>query len=262
MNGMVEYAHVQPNGWSLAGGRSRVPMLDRSGRWRRPKAVVFDLDNTLYPLERYVLSGFEAVATHVARTRGLSEEAVRSLLTRERARGGQAVAFQVLCREFGLGPEMVPLLVEVYRAHRPSITLDRDARAVLEDLRSDGWRLGVLTNGLPSVQARKVEALELGALVDHVMYAEHFASGGKPALAAFVEAIRRLGTRPDRTVLVGDDLRCDIAGARAAGLAAIWLAGPGAMVEPPPEADHVVRSLREVPGIVTSIVEGVTRHAA
>jgi ribonucleotide monophosphatase NagD (HAD superfamily) len=44
---------------------------------------------------------------------------------------------------------------------------------------------------------------------------------GKPNTPIFEDAIRRLGTT--RVVMVGDTLETDIAGARAAGLDAVWI---------------------------------------
>ena len=44
---------------------------------------------------------------------------------------------------------------------------------------------------------------------------------GKPNTPIFEDAIRRLGT--SRVVMVGDTLETDIAGARAAGLDAVWI---------------------------------------
>ena len=48
-----------------------------------------------------------------------------------------------------------------------------------------------------------------------------FARLGKPNTPIFEDAIRRLGT--SRAVMVGDTLETDIAGARAAGLDAVWI---------------------------------------
>jgi len=50
---------------------------------------------------------------------------------------------------------------------------------------------------------------------------------GKPDPAVFLEAARRLGTDPARTVYVGDELDIDAAAAAAAGLVGIWLDRPG-----------------------------------
>ena len=50
---------------------------------------------------------------------------------------------------------------------------------------------------------------------------------GKPDPRVFVEACRRLGTAPERTAYVGDELDVDAVAARAAGLLGIWVDRPG-----------------------------------
>lgn len=60
---------------------------------------------------------------------------------------------------------------------------------------------------------------------------------GKPAPHLFLEAAARLGLPPARLVMIGDQLETDVAGARAAGMAAALLAGvsrwdPAASIAP------------------------------
>src|SRR5262249_5612834 len=55
----------------------------------------------------------------------------------------------------------------------------------------------------------------------------------KPDPRFFLAAIETLGIEPARTVMVGDSLARDMAGARAAGLAHIWLASDPARHGPP-----------------------------
>src|SRR4029453_15601114 len=108
--------------------------------------------------------------------------------------------------------------VEVIRRHEPALALGSVASAVLAQLRADGWRPGILTNGLPATQRAKVEALGLESRVDAVLYAEEHAPGGKPSRAAFDAALAAVGTPGNCAVFIGDDLVNDIHGARAAGL--------------------------------------------
>jgi putative hydrolase of the HAD superfamily len=247
--------------WFYDADRPQLPAVDRRGRWRGSRGMILDLDDTLYPLHRYRQSGYAAVASYCATRFDVLASEVFTLLSRCAGAGQGQTAFQTLCQRFGLNVETVPVLLEVYRAHKPTIVLSHGAFDMLRTLRGDGWRLAVLTNGLPSVQSRKVTALGLDALVDHVVFAEEVAPGGKPAPAAFAEAVRCLGTRVDRTVCVGDDLRCDIVGARTAGLATIRLASNG-LTATAIDADIVVQSLSDVPRAAVSLLEGVTRHAA
>lgn len=243
-------------------GRDRVVGIERHPRSRRKKGVIFDLDDTLYPRQRFVQSGFAAVARHLASTYGVSGDIAFATLSRCQAREQQSQAFQVLCERFGLDQAIVPTLVDVFRSHRPNIFLGHGVREALRSLRTGGWRLAVLTNGLPSVQTKKVEALGLADLVDHVLYAEHYAPSGKPAREVFSEAVARLGVPTDRIVCVGDDPERDVAGARACGIATIRLARPGVTVRPDREADIVIAGVDEVPYAASSLIEGVTRHVA
>ena len=73
----------------------------------------------------------------------------------------------------------------------------------------------------------------------------------KPDPRIFLAAIETLGIEPARTVMVGDSLARDMAGARAAGLAHIWLVPDPARHGPPCcQEDRVIRSLREVEGLL------------
>ena len=85
--------------------------------------------------------------------------------------------------------------------------------------------VGVLTNGHPSIQQAKLDRLGLG-------WARLFASADlpapKPHRLAFWTACEALGVTPSQTVImVGDDPTNDIAGARDAGLGAIWFRRDG-----------------------------------
>lgn len=244
------------------GAVARLPAAARSPRWRRPSGLIIDLDNTLYPTRRFVTSGFAAVAAHVDRRFGVVADDAFTHLAGCLVQGNQSTAFQSLCATFSLSADAVSELVRVYRDHRPNIFLGRGAREMLTRLRAAEWRLAVLTNGAPSVQEKKVQALGIADLVDHVIYAERVVPGGKPSGLAFAEARERLGTRVERTICLGDDPRTDIAGAREAGLATIRLALPDVTVPAGQDADIVVDVLTAVPGAARALVEGVSRHVA
>ncbi|MEZ5290599.1 MAG: HAD family hydrolase [Vicinamibacterales bacterium] len=231
---------------------------------REPRAVLFDLDDTLYAHERFILSGFRAVAAHVATTSPLTAgAALEVLLDAFQAARGQEL--QALAGRAGLGAAAVPGLVDLMRTHVPDLALPELTRSVLCAL-APGWRLGIVTNGRPDIQARKVRALGLGALVSTVVYAtEHGTGQGKPDRAPFHEACRRLGVAREAAIFVGDDPVCDIAGAREAGLRTIWL--PARAVPTGDRtaglADIVVASLAAVPGVAARMFSPEWRaHAA
>ena len=195
---------------------------------RESRAIVFDLDDTLYAYSEFVRSGFRAVAARLAVEQGLSAPAVVSRLGRARAGGEQGRELQVLCAHFGLPLSLVPSLVALVRDHVPSIRLPRTSSHVLASVRTR-WRVGILTNGDPAVQRRKVRALGLERWVNAVVYAEECGDGsGKPAPDGFRTVLAQLGAAPRGAVFVGNDVGADIEGAAAIGMNTIHVDTPGA----------------------------------
>lgn len=222
----------------------------------RARAVLFDLDDTLYRERRFILSGFLAVARSIG---GDNEADVRPLfrtLLESLRAGRRAVALQDLCARHGLHTSKADDLVEVIRSHRPALRLPNASRRVLEHLRP-AWRLGIVTNGPAGTQRRKVAALGVEGLVDAVVFASEHGSGrGKPEREPFLAACSRLGVDPRRCVFVGDNPVCDVAGARAVGMQTILLVhGPRAeRGADDGGADRVVQSIAEVPRAVEALL--------
>lgn len=91
--------------------------------------------------------------------------------------------------------------------------------ATLAELRHSGYRLVVVSNANGTVR-QAFARLGLLPLVDMVIdSAEERLEKPDPRL--FDRALERSGARGDRTVHVGDFFHIDVAGARAAGLAAV-----------------------------------------
>jgi putative hydrolase of the HAD superfamily len=219
-----------------------------------PTAVVFDLDDTLYPERRFALSGYAAMATQLAGETGMPARVLYRFLVRRFRDGGREGLLQALCAAYALPVADVPRLVEIIRTHRPRLRLPRPSHAVLGELRRQGHRLGVLTNGLPSTQRAKIAALGLASAVDVVVYAQECAPDGKPARVCFTTVLRRLEVDAPSAVFVGDHPEKDVAGAAAAGLRTIWMPGRRLPLDLP-AADAVAGSLADVPVLVARLLE-------
>jgi len=222
---------------------------------RETRAVIFDLDDTLYPRAWFVLSGFMAVAQYLDTELGIARETtVRSLRRFNAKHPGRE--FQELCRAFELPETIIPSLVETVRTHEPCIHLPEESAAVLRQMRGD-WRIGILTNGIPATQRRKIEALRLAKLVDAVVYAADCGTGtGKPEPAAFTTVLQRLNVPPARAVFVGDDPVADIAGAARVGMRTILFAGLDSSLEPEKMPDAWAMSMLDVPRAADLLVRG------
>ena len=217
-------------------------------------AIIFDLDDTLHRERRWVMSGFSALACHLEQSLGLDARDVFRRLVASLRAGRRHAALQALCVDLDLPEESIPNWVAIIRLHQPRLRLPASTISTLQDLRST-WRLVVLTNGLPAVQARKVRALGVEPLVDAVVYAGHY-GGGKPEARPFLEAAARVATHPARCVFVGDDPWCDIYGAGAVGMRTIRIrCHADRASEPACDADAVVTRLDQVSGIAGQLLQ-------
>ena len=134
----------------------------------------------------------------------------------------------------------------VRRAMLDAIHFDAyaDAAPALRALRAGGLRLVVASNwdcSLPSV----LEEAGLADLVDAVVPSA-VAGAAKPDPRLFEAALDAAGCAPHEALHVGDSLENDVAGATAAGIAALLLVRSG---DAPPGVP-VIRSLVELPAVL------------
>lgn len=221
----------------------------------RDRAVLFDMDDTLYDEATFVRSGFAHVAGEIARLAGVSADDVEAHMHRVLGTEGRGRIFDSALAFVGIRPEpaLVARLVTAYREHRPAIALDPKLADMLTRLRSC-WRLGIVTDGLATVQRRKVAALGLDSLVDTIVYCWE-EEAPKPHTSGFLKALQNLLVAPERAVVVGDRPDHDMAAARAIGARCIRVLtgrfrderdSPGTM------PDAIVSDLASVEPILTA----------
>ena len=126
------------------------------------RAVIFDLDDTLYPLRRFVQSGFAAVADHLGAHAGAARARARFVCWRApRGRAARPRTAGVPGGTSTCRPTMLPELVDVMRAPPAAPATVRRRAPGARRAADRGWRIGMLTNGPAPIQARKVSALGL-----------------------------------------------------------------------------------------------------
>ena len=192
------------------------------------RAVIFDLDDTLYPERDYVLSGFRAVAQWAQRQLGVPFDEGYHRFERLFAEGVRGTTFNRWLRDTGLPQaSRVPEMVRVYRCHQPDIRPFEGVPPLLERLELR-YLLGLISDGHLQVQRKKWRALGLEAYFSAVVFSDE---GGrecwKPSTWPYRQALRRLGCAPDEAVYVGDNLQKDFAGANQLGMGTIYLLRPG-----------------------------------
>lgn len=163
------------------------------------KAIVFDLDDTLFPEIEYVKSGFRAIAKEFGDD---FYEKLWNLFCEDRKDVYQRAGFpEAQCKR----------CIEIYRNHFPDIRLDKETEETLVSLKEKGYKLGIITDGRPEGQRNKIKALGLDNIMDYIIVTDEF--GGetfrKPHPKSFELMREKLGVEFDEMMYIGDNPKKD-----------------------------------------------------
>lgn len=191
------------------------------------QAIVFDLDDTLYPEHAYVQSGFRAVAAWAERQFGVPSESGSAMLQGLFAFGVRGDTFNRWLESWGLlSDEHLSQAVQVYREHRPVISPYPEVNELLPRLHN-GYRLGLVSDGYLEVQRNKWTSLGLGAYFDSVVFSDELGRDAwKPSPQPFLALLKKLCVSGEQAVYVADNPRKDFLGARSAGMRTIRVRRP------------------------------------
>lgn len=130
--------------------------------------------------------------------------------------------------------------------------LDPEAIPLLDSLRARGIRVGLCSNAPYRVQSLHAQLAFLG-LDGHLDAVTFSAEVGwrKPSRRIFAAALSALGTTAERTVMVGDSVAADIAGAHAAGMRAVLIRRSADGTSG--DADEVIAALHELRGALRNM---------
>ncbi len=174
------------------------------------KAVIFDIDDTLISEYDYVLSGYKAVSKRLVKDSDIKltgKELFDTLL--KLSKDGFHYVYNRLFKELGLkeDEERIKELVYIYQNHDPDIRLYDDVDKTLTALKEKGCRLGVISDGDPKRQRRKLRVCEAEKYFDKVIITDEL--GGeeyrKPDTRSFEIMSRELETSFEDMIYVGDN---------------------------------------------------------
>lgn len=231
---------------------------------RRIRAVLFDVDGTLYvqPPLRLIMACEMALAYATARTnheRRFARRVAAFRRSREQLRADVGTAdclahrqYSVVSEQLKCGREEVERAVREWMHERPLKWLKYCRRSglihCLDALAASGIRLGVFSD-YPAEE--KLAALGIRDRFDFALSAtDPEIDALKPHPKGFLEAIRRWNVRAEEVLYVGDRIEVDAAGALAAGMACAVIGADGRR----PEAARItpIKGLKELPRVVES----------
>jgi putative hydrolase of the HAD superfamily len=217
--------------------------------------IVFDLDDTLFPEREFVQSGFKAVDEWLRTTRSIA--GFQEAASTEFIAGVRGNIFNRALLRLGVldDPELVRQMVEVYRAHKPTIRLFADAAWALDHF-AVTKQLGLLTDGYLAIQQRKVAALGIAERFASIVFSDEAGrEAWKPSAIPYEKVMAELHRRGNECVYVGDNPAKDFMAPKALGWRTVQIRRAGgeyATVKAPPahQADAIIHSLDELEGLV------------
>ena len=185
------------------------------------KAVIFDLDNTLYDAQQYFLGAFDSISEHISLKYNISPQEVYETLAglcREKT-SMYPYLFNDLLSLLHLDRDNPEDIVKIFNEYSGWIEPYPDVIPTFRTLQEMDYKLGIITDGNVERQKRKVELLRFESLFDVIIYAEELES--KPSSLPFLMALQKLKARATDAFYVADNPLLDFKGAKEVGIRTI-----------------------------------------
>ncbi|MBU9673644.1 HAD family hydrolase [Planococcus sp. CP5-4] len=213
-------------------------------------AVLFDLDGTLLNRDASVVSFINEQYERMQPSLGHIPKALYAERFIELDRRGYVWKDKVyaqLIQEFEIKDTTWEFLLEDYLANFQFHCVPFGGlRTLLEDLKGQGLKLGIISNGKGKFQMDNIKALGIEIYFDTILISE---SEGlrKPDPRIFERAMARLNVLPSVSLFIGDHPTTDVEAAENAGMLGIWKKDAGWSKA---AADYSIDELNEVKRIV------------
>jgi haloacid dehalogenase superfamily, subfamily IA, variant 3 with third motif having DD or ED/haloacid dehalogenase superfamily, subfamily IA, variant 1 with third motif having Dx(3-4)D or Dx(3-4)E len=137
----------------------------------------------------------------------------------------RADCFAAIATDHGRDPAVGRSVAAAFAAERDQsrVQFVDGAGDALDRLHDRGYDLGLVTNGPPATQRRKLHSLGVADRFGVTVFAGHD-TPSKPHPEPFRRALAALTTPPERALFVGDSFGSDVVGARALGMTTAWVA--------------------------------------
>ncbi|MGT2844228.1 YjjG family noncanonical pyrimidine nucleotidase [Streptococcus hongkongensis] len=146
-----------------------------------------------------------------------------------------------------------PYLAERYQAHLKNQGQTYPGAAqLLADLRSAGYQLYAVTNGITKIQEGRLVHSDIGTYFEKVFISEQ--SGSQKPDRAFYDwiAAQIPGFDVQKTLAIGDSLTADIQGGHNAGIETVWYNPQGLENHSPAMPNYIISDYRQLRRLLLS----------
>mgnify|MGYP000371439324 FL=1 len=189
------------------------------------KAIIFDLDDTLYDCTGSLLEASRKRAARAMVNAGLpSTEEEVYLLQKELSEkhGPYYPIFNEISNKFNMGHELVRSALKAYNSNEVTdIQLFPDVVPTLKKLAQEKYKLFLLTTGIYERQYKKIELLNLKPYFDEIIINDQ--EVGLLMEDSFEAIVRKYSLSPQNVVVVGDRVRGELRIAKSKGMVTVQM---------------------------------------
>ncbi|HGH7181643.1 HAD family hydrolase [Bacillus luti] len=218
------------------------------------KAIVFDMDDTLYKEKDYIVSGFKAVDDWIKedyKKIGFYNIAIQLFDSGERK-----FVFNKTLEKLNItyDEKLISNLIEKYRLHKPDIQLLDEADWVLSNL-TNNVKIGLISDGYLITQERKINALKLKERFHSIILTDELGREyWKPSQLPYEKISKELQVPHRQCVYIGDNLSKDFITAKKLNWITVHINREDGIyrnliVEQDYKAHYTINNLRKLPDI-------------
>jgi len=189
------------------------------------KAIIFDLDDTLYDCTGSLLEASRKRAASAMVNAGLPcTEEKAYLLQKELSEkhGPYYPVFNEISNKFNMGHELVRSALKAYNSNEVTgIQLFPDVIPTLKKLAQEKYKLFLLTTGIYERQYKKIELLNLKPYFDEIIINDQ--EVGLLMEDSFEAIVRKYSLSPQNVVVVGDRVRGELRIAKSKGMVTVQM---------------------------------------
>ncbi len=197
------------------------------------KAVILDLDDTLYDYERCHFNALVSVFSYIKKVYEIEildlhevykkvSFDLKSELKNTASSHNRTIYFKSLLNHFSIPLINLFKIVEIYwKRYYETMTLNQGVSEFLQLLTQNQIKIYILTDFTLTEQIKKLEVLNILPFIQDVISSEEVGIE-KPSRSMFLHCLDIIGLKKHEVVMIGDNKIKDINGAINVGLFSFW----------------------------------------